>query len=759
MTSSAKSLFPLKLSLDQDSTLQLWGGLECTVNRVGDRYFSQLERNGHIQRRDDLERFQSLGIRAIRYPILWERTAPNGPAQANWQWADERLGDLQRLGIEPIVGLVHHGSGPPHTNLMDAEFAPQLAEYAHAVAERFPWVLYYTPVNEPLTTARFAGLYGVWYPHGQTDAMFIRALIVQCRATVLSMQAIRQVNPAALLVQTDDLGETTSTEALADVAAFYNHRRWLAWDLLCGMVNPDHALWGYLLHHGVSQIELNWFVENRCPPDIIGVNHYITSERWIDERLDRFPARFHGGYGGRQFADIETARALQRPPAGIGPLLKQTWERYQLPIAITEVHIDAHREDQMRWLVDIWHAALQAREAGIDLRAVTLWALLGSFDWNSLVTVDKGYYEPGPFDVRSSPPRATALAPLARELSMGGSGSHPVLEGRGWWHRHDRWFCEPVQQPVAPITATSEWCLRTHQGWAAPLLIAGGRGTLSQAFGRRCTQRQINHLTVDRARLDITDAKSLAALLKEVHPWAVINACGYVRVDDAEQDAERCYRENTQGAATLAQVCADNGIQLLTFSTDMVFDGTKIDPYIETDEVNPLNVYGASKAEAERQVLEIFKSALVVRTSSFFGPWDAHNWVTLALLAMVKGEPCPVEANCIMSPTYVPDLVDICLDLLIDKENGLWHLTHNQSMTWAELIRTAAQRAGISTRTLKTVLPEDLQWKAPRPPQSALSSLHGRLLPTLESALDRYVLDGAPHWGDAGHRIIGGGRR
>jgi dTDP-4-dehydrorhamnose reductase len=135
---------------------EVWAGIECTVNRVGDQYFDQLERNGHATRLEDLDLFAELGVRAIRYPVLWERTAPNGIESADWSWADERLGRLRELGIRPIVGLVHHGSGPHHTSLIDPAFPDKLAEFARAVAERYPWVDSYTPVNEPLTTARLA---------------------------------------------------------------------------------------------------------------------------------------------------------------------------------------------------------------------------------------------------------------------------------------------------------------------------------------------------------------------------------------------------------------------------------------------------------------------------------------------------------------------------------------------------------------------------------------------------------------------------
>jgi hypothetical protein len=105
----------------------------------------------------------------------------------------------------PIAGLVHHGSGPRHTSLVDPAFATGLAVYALAVAARYPWLTHYTPLNEPLTTARFSGLYCLWYPHGRNDRTFVQALLVQCRAAVLAMRAVRDVNPAANLVQTDDL--------------------------------------------------------------------------------------------------------------------------------------------------------------------------------------------------------------------------------------------------------------------------------------------------------------------------------------------------------------------------------------------------------------------------------------------------------------------------------------------------------------------------------------------------------------------------
>ena len=193
--------------------LELWGGIEATVNRVGDAYVDQLAISGHSIRPDDLRRLAQIGLRTVRYPVLWERTAPDRDGAPDWSWADERLGMLRDLGITPIVGFVHHGSGPRHTNLLDPGFAAGVAAFAAAFAERYPWITHYTPVNEPLTTARFSGLYGVWYPHRRDESSFVRALVHQLRAVVDSMRAVRRINPHAVLVQTEDIGSASSTSA------------------------------------------------------------------------------------------------------------------------------------------------------------------------------------------------------------------------------------------------------------------------------------------------------------------------------------------------------------------------------------------------------------------------------------------------------------------------------------------------------------------------------------------------------------------
>jgi len=711
--------------------LELWAGPECTYNRVGDRYLDQMRYSGFERRLEDLDLLASLGITRLRFPMIWERIAPDGPASADWRWSDERLARLRELGVTPIAGLLHHGSGPPHTSLVDPRFAQLLAEYAGAVAARYPDIDAYTPVNEPLTTARFAGLYGIWYPHGRDDATFVRCLLGEVQATVLAMRAIRAVNPRAQLVQTDDLGYTTvATPRLQYQADFENERRWLSYDLLCGRVGPQHPLWHYLRQHGASEAELMALVDDACPPDILGINSYITSERFLDDRLELYPEHLRGGNGRHRYADVETARVHGAHVGSFGSRLREAWNRYRLPMAITEVHLGCSREEQMRWLHQAWNTATQAKAEGLDVRAVTIWAALGTYDWDSLVTREAGHYEPGLFDVRSGTPRPTALAALARQLGRGEVPDHPVLEGPGWWQRELRL--------VYPCHGE----LQAHGVCGRPVLITGARGTLGRAYARLCEIRGIAYKLLSRSDMDIADPASVEATLQKWQPWAVINTAGYVRVDEGESD-ERLWRENVDGPAVLAAACARHGIRLMSFSSDLVFDGGKSAPYVETDKPRPLCAYGRSKHEAEVKVLAASPEALVIRTAAFFGPWDQHNFVTLALEAMRRGETWRAAEDQWVSPTYVPDLVKTSLDMLIDGESGLVHLANRGAVSWARLAQMAAEAAGLDTALVQPQPGAALGQVACRPRYSALDSERGVVMLTLEEGLERYLTETA----------------
>ena len=142
----------------------------------------------------------------------------------------------------------------------------------------------------------------------------MRALLNQVAAIVLAMRAIRAVNPRARLIQTEDCGRTFSTPRLAYQAEFENHRRWLTFDLLTGRVDarPSVAGRGWSRRGAHAEASGRAWPQHPCPPDVVGLNYYLTSDRFLDHRLDRYPGRGAGGNGRHVYADVE-AVARARP--------------------------------------------------------------------------------------------------------------------------------------------------------------------------------------------------------------------------------------------------------------------------------------------------------------------------------------------------------------------------------------------------------------------------------------------------------------
>jgi dTDP-4-dehydrorhamnose reductase len=699
--------------------LELWGGAECTIVRLGDAWRDQSAETGHAGRPDDIDRIAELGIRTVRFPILWEKVAPERPDRLDFAWTDDRLARLRERGIDVIAGLVHHGSGPAYTGLLDPAFPGKLADYAARVAERYPWIRRWTPVNEPLTTARFSALYGHWYPHRRDYPAFLRAVIGQCLATVEAMAAIRSAIPGAQLVQTEDLGKTFSTAPLRSQAAHENERRWLSLDLLCGRVDERHGFWEFLTGAGITHDELERLGRGDGTPDLIGINHYLTSERFLDHRLHLYPDQQAGGNGLDTYVDAEAVRVKElEDDTGFAPRLREAWERYRLPIAITEVHHGCHRDEQLRWFAEVWEAARALRGEGMDLRAVTLWSLFGNVDWRSLLTRRDGCYDTGAFDVRGGTVRPTVVAKAARAYASGEEFDHPVLDSPGWWRRPPRLY------PWSGSCKLLDWNGRK-------LLITGATGTLGNAFARVCEERALPFCLTGRGELDICDPGSAAAAIERHRPWAVINAAGFVRVADAERERDTCMAWNATGAETLAQACAAAGIPLVTFSSDLIFDGRR-GPYREDDRPAPACVYGHSKAEAERRVLAASGDALVVRTSAFFGPWDRWNFAWAAATALARGERFEACARSEVSPTYVPDLCHVTLDLLIDGETGIRHLANAGRLSWYDFALRVAEGLGLDP---DLVVP----MRRGRRSVTALETSRGQILRPFDHALEAWL--------------------
>ena len=712
---------------DLDPTVELWGGPECTVNRLGNQWHDQLQRTGHADRLSDLDLIADLGIRTVRVPLLWERACATVNAPPDIRWARRYMGRVQELGLKPIIGLMHHGSGPQGTDLLDPHMPDALAKYAEYVALMFPDAEHFTPINEPLTTARFSGLYGHWYPHEKNDEAFVGCLVNQVIATVRAMGAIRCVIPHARLLQTEDLGRAEGTAEMLEQVRFENDRRWLSLDLLTGRVDEHHPLWWYLTGPGKCPLErLYWLQRNACPPDMIGINHYVESNRYLDHRLQMHPAVCHGSNGSVAYADIPAYRSPQAANATIADVLLEAWSRYQLPLALTECQLACTREEQIRWLRYQWRGALEARKAGVDIRAVTAWGLFGQYDWDSLLTRQAETYCAGAYDVRTGAPVPTGLARVIHSLAVTGDMQEPLSDQPGWWERDVR---HSPGHGAATNGAGDE-----HR----PLLVVGGGGTLGGAFGRICRERGIPYRLLARTDLDIARPGSTRAALEHYRPWAVVNAAGYVDVDKAEAEAEACYRSNATGAIALARACAEAELPYLTFSSDLVFGEGPTDAILEDHRPGPLNVYGHSKVHAEEGVSAAHASALIVRTAGFFGPWDRYNFVWRVVERLAQGHGVYVPDDVIASYTYVPDLVHACLDLIIDRATGIRHVVNAGKTSWFRLAVLVAERAGMDRDLVKCCRADQMGWKAARPSFSALGTDHGLALPHYRDALERY---------------------
>jgi dTDP-4-dehydrorhamnose reductase len=266
-----------------------------------------------------------------------------------------------------------------------------------------------------------------------------------------------------------------------------------------------------------------------------------------------------------------------------------------------------------------------------------------------------------------------------------------------------------------------------------PVLITGA-GALGQVVARLCDERGLARVVTTRRQLELASPYAADRMVEMCRPWLVVNAAGYRRIDHAERDPEGCYRDNVHGPELLARACAHHATPLITFSSDLVFDGCSAVPYVEHDALAPLGVFGRTKQVAERRIYAAYPGALVIRTGACFGPWDDANFITAALRELAAGRDARVPRGLIVSPAYLPDVVHAALDLAIDGERGCWHLAHPDAISVHEAVcRAAPARARVTE-----VEPEALGWRARRPAYRALGSTHGALLPPFDDAVQRY---------------------
>ncbi len=703
--------------------MEMWAGFECTLNRVGDRFQDQLLPTERKKRTHCLESLPALGFTAFRYRIAWDDVS------TPWDTVAQDIALLTSHNIKPIIGLLHHGSGPADTSLISDNFIDGMAAHAREIARKLPTIEYWTPINEPLTTARFSALYGYWYPHNRDEVSFWTALLNQTEATIAAMREIRLVNPEAKLIQTEDLGTTYATAAMSDQAAYDNQRRWMTWDLLCGLVGRDHSFYDGLCALGFKD-QLDRIATAPCPPDIIGVNHYLTSDRFLDHRIERYPVQNIGTNGRRDFADVEAIRVLSAPTNGLKTALSEAWERYKIPVALTECHNGCTREEQMRWVRDAWHDAEALNAAGGSIVAITIWTLMGARGWSNLLTQELVDFEGGVFDPRGGTIRPTGVAETIKALAHN-IALPAAVSGPGWWQREDR-----LKFPPAPLAGP---VVRTHNLTPdAPLLIAGITGSLGQALALAAKHRGLRIVTTSRHQLALDDRRSIDAALQKYNPWALINATGWVKVDEAERAYDACMSANAAGALRLAQCCEERGIPNAHFSSDLVFDGKSDTPYSEYAVTSPLSVYGESKAIADAGLLEM-ATPLVVRTSAFFSPFDRYNFAHRLIATLRNGETFLASPDHMVSPTYVPHLADIVLDCIIDRAHGLFHISNGETLNWFEFAHQISAACGLNPRHIGSASAAEMGWLAPRPAQSGLRSIHGQIAPMLNQGIHAFA--------------------
>ncbi|MCW3054255.1 MAG: dTDP-4-dehydrorhamnose reductase, partial [Chthonomonadales bacterium] len=466
-------------------------------------------------------------------------------------------------------------------------------------------------------------------------------------------------------------------------------------------------------------------------------------ERFLDEHPARYPETCYGSNGLHRYADVEAVRVRSCEIQGPSGIMQEVWQRYGRPFAITEVHLGCTREEQMRWLLEVWESAVSLRAAGVDIRAVTAWALLGSYDWNSMLTRFDGHYEPGVFDVRGGTPRPTALAGQMIAMAAGKTPDHPVLGTPGWWRLPKRVLYDSSSEPTVEKTDVCALVPRLRQEEEKPLLITGADEPLGAAFARLCDHRQLAHIALTQEEIDLTDAASMQSALRRYRPWALIHAAAYIPEVPDPLESEAYARENIVGATLLASLCAQEGVRLLTFSSDQILNGNQAYPYGETDAYCSSGAVGAGIAAAVPAALP---SALVVRSGPLFGPWDERNFVTRALQQISTGRRFAAIDNVVVSPTYIPDLVHVCLDLLIDGEQGVFDLANRGTVTWLQLALMAAERAGQDPQLIEGYPRSAFDLSASSPSYRVLGNKCASFLQSLEAALQCYFQDCEIPW-------------
>lgn len=274
-------------------------------------------------------------------------------------------------------------------------------------------------------------------------------------------------------------------------------------------------------------------------------------------------------------------------------------------------------------------------------------------------------------------------------------------------------------------------------------LVIGSQGMLGTDLVAALHEEMRFEVTgVDQQEVDIVDTSAVFETLARIAPQIVYHCAAYTDVDGSELRKDLAFKVNGLGTWNVAAACASLDTILVYISTDYVFDGTKGEPYLETDQPNPLSVYGKSKLEGENRIRELLRRFLIVRTSGLYGK-NGRNFVTAILKAAREKPALEVVDDQVCSTTYTKDLAKALVEIADTPLFGTYHLTNAGESTWYEFAKVVLGKSGVNT-PVRPVTSADWGAAAPRPAFSVLANhawkMQGRRpLRPFTSALDDYL--------------------
>jgi dTDP-4-dehydrorhamnose reductase len=270
-------------------------------------------------------------------------------------------------------------------------------------------------------------------------------------------------------------------------------------------------------------------------------------------------------------------------------------------------------------------------------------------------------------------------------------------------------------------------------------VVTGAGGGLARAFLAQIPAHHEVH-AFDHAALDVGDHDAVRQTVEPLRPDVVVNLAAFTQVDANELDPARAARDNTMGPQNLALAARSCGAVLLHTSTDFVFDGSKGQPYDELDLPSPLSVYGRAKLAGEEYVRRL-PQHFVVRVGYVYGGGADH--LTSAARALAVGQPAGGLSDRVGSPTYVHDLAERLLPIVLSGRFGTYHLAGPQTCSWFDMV-TRVKAMGGFTGEVRRQTATELRLVAPRPVYSPLTSVYlphlgVEPMPSLEDSLKRFL--------------------